>query len=318
MNKLLELKGLEVEISTGDGESIFPLQGIDFVVGENEAVGLVGESGSGKSMTLRAILRLLPRGSQRTRGEIILSGNRLDNSEDDIFETVRGREISMIFQDPVSALSPLMSIGDQISDVYRYNMGSTKTEGWERAVNLLKALSIVGPEKVARRFPHQMSGGMAQRINIAMALVCEPKLLLADEPTTGLDVTTQMQVLELLSEQMHQREASLLFVSHDLRVIGKICEKVGVMYGGLLMEFGTTEEIFESPKHPYTERLLECARISENSEPKSIPGSVPKLNQIHKLCPFRNRCHRKMLVCDKEMPPQSRLNDNHLSRCHLN
>ena len=318
MKNLLELRNLHVQISTMDGGKVFPLQGIDLIVGENEAVGLVGESGSGKSMTLRAILRMLPRGGQQTEGQITLNGNRLDDAASNAFEKVRGRQISMIFQDPVSALSPLLSIGDQISDVYRYNMGATKTEGWQRALDLLGALSITGAEKVARRYPHQMSGGMAQRINIAMALVCEPQMLLADEPTTGLDVTTQMQVLELLSDQMRQRDASLLFVSHDLRVVGKICEKVGVMYGGVLMEFGTSNDIFVSPRHPYTQRLLECARIDEDDELKSIPGSVPKLDRIHSLCPFRNRCNRKLEVCDHEMPPITLLDNSHISRCHHN
>ena len=317
MNTLLKLREVHVEIqSAGDGR-VFPLQGVDLNVGQREAVGLVGESGCGKSMTLRAILRLLPNGGRQTQGEISLNGDRLDNADDVYFETIRGRQISMIFQDPVSALSPLLSIGDQISDVYRYSTRATKSEGWDRALSLLEALGIETPDKVARRYPHQMSGGMAQRINIAMALVCEPQLLLADEPTTGLDVTTQMQVLELLSTQLSKRQASLLFVSHDLRVIAKICEKVGVMYGGLLMEFGGSDEVFSSPAHPYTQRLLECATIDEGVPPRSIPGSVPKLDMTHDLCPFRNRCNRKLNVCDHEVPPPKLLSGDHISRCHL-
>ena len=317
MNTLLKLREVHVEIqSAGDGR-VFPLQGVDLKVGQREAVGLVGESGCGKSMTLRAILRLLPNGGRQTQGEISLNGDRLDNADDVYFETIRGRQISMIFQDPVSALSPLLSIGDQISDVYRYSTRATKSEGWDRALSLLEALGIETPDKVARRYPHQMSGGMAQRINIAMALVCEPQLLLADEPTTGLDVTTQMQVLELLSTQLSKRQASLLFVSHDLRVIAKICEKVGVMYGGLLMEFGGSDEVFSSPAHPYTQRLLECATIDEGVPPRSIPGSVPKLDMTHDLCPFRNRCNRKLNVCDHEAPPPKLLSGDHISRCHL-
>lgn len=317
MNTLLKLREVHVEIqSAGDGR-VFPLQGVDLNVGQREAVGLVGESGCGKSMTLRAILRLLPNGGRQTQGEISLNGDRLDNADDVYFETIRGRQISMIFQDPVSALSPLLSIGDQISDVYRYSTRATKREGWDRALSLLEALGIETPDKVARRYPHQMSGGMAQRINIAMALVCEPQLLLADEPTTGLDVTTQMQVLELLSTQLSKRQASLLFVSHDLRVIAKICEKVGVMYGGLLMEFGGSDEVFSSPAHPYTQRLLECATIDEGVPPRSIPGSVPKLDMTHDLCPFRNRCNRKLNVCDHEAPPPKLLSGDHISRCHL-
>ena len=318
MKNLLELQRVHVEIQTAGNGRVFPLQGIDLKVGEQEAVGLVGESGSGKSMTLRAILRLLPHGGCQTQGEISLSGDRLDNAEDAYFETIRGRQISMIFQDPVSALSPLLSIGNQISDIYRYSIRATKAEGWDRALSLLEALGIETPGKVARRYPHQMSGGMAQRINIAMALVCEPQLLLADEPTTGLDVTTQMQVLELLKTQLNNRQASLLFVSHDLRVIAKICEKIGVMYGGLLMEFGSLEEVLSAPAHPYTQRLLECATIDEGVPPRSIPGSVPKLDITHDLCPFRNRCNQKLDICDHELPPARLLGGEHISRCHLN
>jgi ABC-type dipeptide/oligopeptide/nickel transport system ATPase component len=230
-------------------------------VGQEESVGLVGESGCGKSMILKTILRMLPHGGYQSDGEIFLNGDRIDKTEDKDFEKIRGRKISMIFQDPVSALSPLMRVGEQISDIYRYNVQATKSEGWNLALNLLEALGIVNPNKVAHRYPHQMSGGMAQRINIAMALVCKPQLLLADEPTTGLDVTTQIQVLELLRSQLAGLSASLLFVSHDLRVIEKICTKVGVMYEGKIVEFGKSNEVFSSPSHPYTQRLLECANL---------------------------------------------------------
>ena len=261
MKKLLEINGVQVEIKSTKRGNVFPLKGVDLHVGQEESVGLVGESGCGKSMILKTILRMLPHGGYQSGGEIFLNGDRIDKTEDKDFEKIRGRKISMIFQDPVSALSPLMRVGEQISDIYRYNVQATKSEGWNLALNLLEALGIVNPNKVAHRYPHQMSGGMAQRINIAMALVCKPQLLLADEPTTGLDVTTQMQVLELLRSQLAGLSASLLFVSHDLRVIEKICTKVGVMYGGKIVEFGKSNEVFSSPSHPYTQRLLECANL---------------------------------------------------------
>ena len=261
MKKLLEINGVQVEIKSTKRGNVFPLKGVDLHVGQEESVGLVGESGCGKSMILKTILRMLPHGGYQSDGEIFLNGDRIDKTEDKDFEKIRGRKISMIFQDPVSALSPLMRVGEQISDIYRYNVQATKSEGWNLALNLLEALGIVNPNKVAHRYPHQMSGGMAQRINIAMALVCKPQLLLADEPTTGLDVTTQMQVLELLRSQLAGLSASLLFVSHDLRVIEKICTKVGVMYGGKIVEFGKSNEVFSSPSHPYTQRLLECANL---------------------------------------------------------
>lgn len=261
MKKLLEINGVQVEIKSTKRGNVFPLKGVDLHVGQEESVGLVGESGCGKSMILKTILRMLPHGGYQSDGEIFLNGDRIDKTEDKDFEKIRGRKISMIFQDPVSALSPLMRVGEQISDIYRYNVQATKSEGWNLALNLLEALGIVNPNKVAHRYPHQMSGGMAQRINIAMALVCKPQLLLADEPTTGLDVTTQMQVLELLRSQLAGLSASLLFVSHDLRVIEKICTKVGVMYEGKIVEFGKSNEVFSSPSHPYTQRLLECANL---------------------------------------------------------
>ena len=261
MKKLLEINGVQVEIKSTKRGNVYPLKGVDLHVGQEESVGLVGESGCGKSMILKTILRMLPHGGYQSDGEIFLNGDRIDKTEDKDFEKIRGRKISMIFQDPVSALSPLMRVGEQISDIYRYNVQATKSEGWNLALNLLEALGIVNPNKVAHRYPHQMSGGMAQRINIAMALVCKPQLLLADEPTTGLDVTTQMQVLELLRSQLAGLSASLLFVSHDLRVIEKICTKVGVMYEGKIVEFGKSNEVFSSPSHPYTQRLLECANL---------------------------------------------------------
>ena len=261
MKKLLEINGVQVEIKSTKRGNVFPLKGVDLHVGQEESVGLVGESGCGKSMILKTILRMLPHGGYQSDGEIFLNGDRIDKTEDKDFEKIRGRKISMIFQDPVSALSPLMRVGEQISDIYRYNVQETKSEGWNLALNLLEALGIVNPNKVAHRYPHQMSGGMAQRINIAMALVCKPQLLLADEPTTGLDVTTQVQVLELLRNQLTRLSASLLFVSHDLRVIEKICTKVGVMYEGKIVEFGKSNEVFSSPSHPYTQRLLECANL---------------------------------------------------------
>ena len=244
MKNLLEVKRLHVEIKSNDKCSVYPLQGVDLQVGLKENVGLVGESGCGKSMILRTILRMLPHGGYQTKGAISLNGNRIDKEDDNYFETIRGKKISMIYQDPVSALSPLMRVGEQISDIYRYNINATKVEGWNLALNLLESLGIVDPKKVAYRYPHQMSGGMAQRINIAMALVCEPQLLLA-----------------LLHTQLIRLSASLLFVSHDLRVVKKICTKVGVMCKGKIVEFGNSSEVFSNPSHPYTKSLLECAQI---------------------------------------------------------
>ena len=261
MKNLLEINGLHVEISSSNRATVKPLKGVDLNVEEEDTVGLVGESGCGKSMILRTILKMLPHGGSETEGEIIFNGNRIDKDHGKNFENIRGKKISMIFQDPISALSPLIKVGEQISDIYRYNEKTTKEEARDIALKMLERLGIVNHTNVANQYPHQMSGGMAQRINIAMALVCKPQLLLADEPTTGLDVTTQMQVLELLRDQLSRLKSSLLFVSHDLRVIKKICKKVGVMYAGEIVEFGNSNEIFSNPSHPYTQSLLECAKL---------------------------------------------------------
>ena len=221
MKNLLEINGLHVEISSSNRAPVHPLKGVDLIVEKEDTVGLVGESGCGKSMILRTILKMLPNGGSETDGEIIFNGNRIDKDHYENFENIRGKKISMIFQDPISALSPLIKVGEQISDIYRYNENTTKDNARDIALNMLEGLGIVNHTNVANQYPHQMSGGMAQRINIAMALVCKPQLLLADEPTTGLDVTTQMQVLELLRDQLSRLKSSLLFVSHDLRVIKK-------------------------------------------------------------------------------------------------
>ena len=261
MKNLLEIKNVHVEIKSSTTGNVYPLKGINLKLGHSESVGLVGESGCGKSMILRTILRILPYGGYQSHGEINLNEERIDNTSLKEYEKIRGKKISMIFQNPVSALSPLMQVGEQISDIYRYNFKATKSEGREVALNLINALGIVNPKKVALQYPHQMSGGMAQRINIAMAMACNPELLLADEPTTGLDVTTQIQVLQLLREQLTRLNASLLFVSHDLKVIKYLCTKVGVMYGGIIVEFGEIKDIFSTPSHPYTQRLLENAKL---------------------------------------------------------
>lgn len=313
---LLELIDVRVRIPSPAGGVVHPLQGVDLRVGHHQAVGLVGESGSGKSMTVRAILQLLPRGAEQYAGEVCFQGRRLDRADQPELQRIRGREITMIFQDPASALDPMQPVGEQIADVHRHSQDVDRRTARDRAVELLGALEIADPQRVARRYPHQLSGGMAQRVNIAMALIAEPLLLLADEPTTGLDVTTQAQVLGLLREQLAGRAASLLFISHDLRVVAAMCEVVGVMYAGVVMEFGPKDALLRAPANPYTRRLLECARLEPGVPPRFIPGSVPALDRVHELCPFRDRCDMKIDVCDREPPPVVEVGEGHISRCH--
>lgn len=313
---LLEFSGVEVAIDTGSRGHVHPLQGVDLTVPAGSTVGLVGESGSGKSMTLRAALRLLPPGGDVTQGDIRWKGASILGFDAETLRRFRGAEVAMIFQDPVAALDPMLSVVRQITDAYLANRGGTKDEAREAAAEALRRLDVPDPRRVLELHPHQLSGGMAQRVNIAMATVCGPSLLLADEPTTGLDVTTQLLVLDLLLERVREEQAALLFISHDLRVVGRICESIGVMYGGKVVEFGSREQVLEEPTHPYTRALLACARLERGRTPTFIPGRVPPLSEIHRLCSFRDRCDERLSACDAAPAPLVDGTTGHRVLCH--
>jgi len=300
---LLEFRSTHVEIARDRRPSVHPLQGVDLVVDRRQTVGLVGESGSGKSMTLRAALGLLPSGGRVSDGDVLWEGASLSSRTPQDLERFRGSEVAMIFQDPISALNPVLSVERQICGAYLANREGTAADARAAAAAALARLDIVDPERVLSAYPHQLSGGMAQRVNIAMAAVCRPSLMLADEPTTGLDVTTQLLVLDVLLESVREDETSLLFVSHDLRVIGRICDWIGVMYAGKVVEFGPRHQVLTSPAHPYTRALIECARIDPGGTPTFIPGVVPSLSERHTLCPYRERCVERHASCDEEPAP---------------
>lgn len=302
---LLEFRSTAVEIVRDRQPSVHPLQGVDLAVGRRQTVGLVGESGSGKSMTLRAALGLLPSGGRVTGGEVLWKGASLSAMTPRELERYRGSEVAMIFQDPISALNPVLSVERQICGAFLANRDGSVADARAAASAALTRLDIVDPERVLTSHPHQLSGGMAQRVNIAMAAVCRPSLMLADEPTTGLDVTTQLLVLDVLLESVREDEASLLFVSHDLRVIGRICDWIGVMYAGRVVEFGPRDQVLMEPCHPYTRALIACARIEPGGTPTFIPGVVPSLSERHTLCPYRERCPERVADCD-EVPAPAR------------
>ena len=288
---VLDVRDLRVEIPTGRGV-VHAVDGASFSVRRGEALGLVGESGSGKSMTLRAILGLLPHPGRITGGQVLYRGVDLTTLPDRDLIDVRGGEISMIFQEPMTALNPVMRVGEQIAEAPMVHLGFNRSRAQERALDLMGTVGIPDPERRARSYPHEFSGGMRQRVMIAIALSCEPKLILCDEPTTALDVTIQDQILKLLVALCQDLSASLVFVTHDLAVVAQTCRQLAVMYAGQVVETGTVDAVFRSPRHPYTLGLLRSVpdldAVRESLIP--IPGSPPDLVHPPAGCRFHPRC----------------------------
>lgn len=316
MTALLTLSGVEVTINTASGP-VHPLQGVDLEVYPGETVGLVGESGSGKTMTLRSILRLMPPGGAITGGAIQWEGRPVLEMDPYELQAYRGSDVAMIYQNPVSALDPMLNVKRQIVDAFEANRIETDGDPEEFARSTLRELEFGDPETVLKRHPHQLSGGMAQRVNIALALACGPALILADEPTTGLDMTTQIRVLDLLEKQVSARNAALLFISHDLRAVARVSRHIGIMYAGRVVEFGPREQILNEPSHPYTRALLECVDLRTGERPRSIPGVVPKMIDVYELCAFRSRCGSRIEVCNREPLPRYELDERSVLLCHL-
>ena len=289
---LLEVEGLVVHFTTRGG-TVQGVRGVDLTVHTGETLGLVGESGSGKSVTVQAVLGLITPPGEITAGRIRWKGASISGVEGrDLLGRVRGREIAMIFQDPMTSLNPLFSIGTQITEVLRHHLGMDKRQALRRAVELLEMVDIGAPERRLRQHPHELSGGMRQRAMIAMALACEPQLLIADEPTTALDVTIQAQILELLAELQRRLRLSVIMITHDLGVIAQVCHRVAVMYAGKIVEVAPAEDLFERPVHPYTQGLLRATpRPDEIAERMvSIDGTPPDLIAPPAGCAFAARC----------------------------
>jgi len=289
---LLEIKGLSVSFETDEG-SVQALDAVDFEMGHGQTLGLVGESGCGKSVTALSIMRLLPKPiGCVTAGSILFQGEDLLKLSPDGIRKIRGNEIGMIFQEPMNALNPVMTIGDQLSEVFLLHQEILSKEAWGKSIEMLKSVGIPAPESRVFEYPHQLSGGMRQRVVIAMALACKPKLVIADEPTTALDVTVQAQILELLQVLQRQQGSSILLITHDLGVIAESCDEVCVMYAGRVVERASTNELFANPRHAYTRGLLSSIpRLDRTpkTELSTIDGMVPSLSDLNQGCRFAPR-----------------------------
>ena len=316
---LLEIENLHTFFYTDNGVAR-AVDGVSFAVGVGETVGVVGESGCGKSVTALSILRLVrPPGRIEPGSVMRFEGRDLLGLDERAMQQVRGNRIAMVFQEPMTALNPVFTVGDQIGEVGRIHAGMSKRESWAKAIEMLKLVGIPAPEQRAGEYPHQLSGGMRQRVVIAMALVMNPALVIADEPTTALDVTIQAQVLELLADLTKRLGTSVLLITHDLGVVAENCTRVIVMYAGEVVEEAMTVDLFARAHHPYTEGLLGAMpRVGgQKDRLATIPGTVPAPTNWPKGCRFRDRCPYSWERCEAEHPPLYQIGGGHTSRCHL-
>ncbi|MEN1935742.1 ABC transporter ATP-binding protein [Paenibacillus sp. 102] len=319
MKTLLEVKDLQVSFDTHAGE-VQAVRGVTFDLKKGETLAIVGESGSGKSVTSKALMGLIPNPPGRIKnGEIVFDGRDLTKLSEKEMQQVRGKEIAMIFQDPMTSLNPTMTIGNQIMEGLIKHQGMSKADARKVALELLDLVGIPNPEARLKQYPHQFSGGMRQRVVIAMALACNPKLLIADEPTTALDVTIQAQILELMKDIQQKTEAAIIFITHDLGVVANVADRVAVMYAGKVVEIGTVDEIFYNPKHPYTWGLIASMPSLDGSEAElyAIPGTPPDLLKPPKGDAFAPR-NPQALKIDFEMePPLFKVSDTHYAATWL-
>lgn len=315
---LLQVSDLRVYFKTDDG-LVKAVDGVSFDISAGETLGLVGESGCGKSVTAYSILKLLPvPPAEYADGNISFRGESLLDKDDKAMRRVRGNLISMIFQEPMSSLNPIMTIGAQVTEAIREHQKATPRQSREIAIDMLRRVGIPSPEARFHEYPHQLSGGMKQRAMIAMALVCRPSLLIADEPTTALDVTVQAQILELLGELQRELNMSVLLITHDLGVVAETCDRVAVMYAGKIVESASTLSLFDGPLHPYTHGLFRSlpTLAEKKKELAVIPGAVPSPLDFPSGCRFRTRCPMAQEICKQE-PPLREIKPGHFSACHF-
>ena len=317
--KLLEIKDERLSFFTPAGE-VKALNGVSFSMEEGEVLGIVGESGSGKSVTAYSIMGLTAYPGKLVGGTVRFNGHEIEKMTEKEFRKIRGNEVSIIFQDPMTSLNPVYTIGNQIVEVILLHTNKTKKEAYERARELLELVGINEPSKRLKQYPHELSGGMRQRVMIAIALACEPKLLIADEPTTALDVTIQAQILELMQELRKKLGMSIIMITHDLGVVASMCEKIAVMYAGHIVEYGTADEIFYNPSHEYTKGLIKSIpKLNTEKIERLVPieGQPVDLLNPPAGCPFAPRCSECMKICLNKMPPKTELGDTHYSYCWL-
>jgi oligopeptide/dipeptide ABC transporter, ATP-binding protein, C-terminal domain len=339
---LLEIENLQVEIPYGKMK-VYPVSGVSFSLEEGEVLGIIGESGSGKSMAMKAIMGLLPEKAKASARKLSFQDLDLRNLTEKEYLPLRGSRMAMIFQDPMTALNPLIPIGEQLREIFErqrkkgrdstvkdshgrdshgrdsYAKDSHIKDSKERAIALLASVGIPNPEEKYKQYPHEFSGGMRQRVLIAMALSCSPALLIADEPTTALDVTLQAQILDLLLEGVKARNTSLILISHDLSLVKERCKRILILYGGKVMEEGTVEEIFQAPEHPYTKTLLAAIPSMEKDKEEAlvaIEGNPPSILKEFTRCPFYERCKERIDACQDALPEEARLSEMHRVFCH--
>ncbi len=312
---LLEVENLTTQFHTDEG-TVSAVDGISYTVDPGEIVGIVGESGSGKSVSVRSVVRLIDSPGRIEGGHVYWKGTDILRMDADELRSLRGDEIAMVFQDPREALDPAQTVGAQIIEAVRAHRDVTKREGRDRAIELLTEVGIANPSEAISQYPHEYSGGMAQRALIAMALASEPDLLIADEPTTGLDVTIQAQLLDLLRELQQRRDMAIVMISHDLGVVSELCETLIVMYAGRIAEQGAIEEVLVSPKHPYTRLFFESVpRVDNPDALEPIAGSPPNLASPPSGCRFRDRCPEAKPLCAHDRPPEVEFGNGHRAAC---
>ena len=317
--KILDIKDERLSFFTPAGE-VKALNGVSFTMNQGDVLGVVGESGSGKSVTAYSVMGLTAYPGKLVGGKVWFNGHEIENMKEKDFRKIRGNEVSIIFQDPMTSLNPVYTIGNQIVEVILLHTKKTKQEAWARAKELLELVGINEPDRRLKQYPHELSGGMRQRVMIAIALACEPKLLIADEPTTALDVTIQAQILELMNDLRHKLGMSIIMITHDLGVVAQMCEKIAVMYAGHIVEYGTTDEIFYNPQHEYTKGLINSIpklNAEEKERLAPIEGQPVDLLNPPAGCPFAPRCKSCMKVCLNKMPPRTELSDTHYTYCWL-
>ena len=316
--RLLEVKNLKTYFFTDEG-TVRAVDGVDLHIDKSETLGVVGESGCGKSVTALSVMKLIPQPPGKiVEGQILYDGKNLVDLPAGQMRKIRGKEISMIFQEPMTSLNPVFTCGEQIAEALRLHEGLGRRDAMDKTVEMLKLVHIPNAERRVKEYPHQLSGGMRQRIMIAMALSCNPKLLIADEPTTALDVTIQAQILDLLTELRTRFGLTMLFISHDLAVVSQVADRVAVMYAGNLVELGSKRDIFQAPAHPYTRGLLNAVPTlkTDREQPlETIEGAVPPLHAVPPGCPFEPRCDFRVPECAQSLPPLAEVAHGHWARC---